>query len=146
MTCKPTTHTAKYVRDNLHWSLRESSNLRPKLLPLNFHGLCAEFELIVVIQFAHTTHIPQIVQDIFYAMVINEVVELGLSSRDAIGRIMLDLQELRWDIIETWLQDIDKRLRDAQVPHLVEMVYNPQSSPEVTTRLRGAPPVSSDEE
>ncbi|KAJ8435521.1 hypothetical protein Cgig2_032108 [Carnegiea gigantea] len=62
------------------------------------------------------------------------------------GRMMRDLQELKWNIIDTWLQDIDERLRDAQVPHLVEMVYNPQPCPEVTLRLRGAPPISSDED
>jgi len=86
------------------------------------------------------------VQAIFCAMVINNVVELGLSSRDAMGRMMLGLQELKWGIVEAWLLSIDERLRDAQVPHLVEMVYNPQPRPEVTSRLRGAPPVSSDEE
>ena len=40
------------------------------------------------------------VQAIFYAMVINEVAERGLSSRDAMGCMMLDLQELTWDIVE----------------------------------------------
>ncbi|KAJ8428175.1 hypothetical protein Cgig2_015616 [Carnegiea gigantea] len=79
-------------------------------------------------------------------MVINEVAELGLSSRDAMRRMMRDLQEQRWDIVEMGLQDIDERLRHAQVPRLVEMVYNPQPRPEVTSRLRGATLVSSDEE
>ena len=86
------------------------------------------------------------VQATFYAMMINEVAELGLLSRDAIGPMILDLRELRWDITETWFQDIDERLRDAQVPCLVKMVYNPQPRPEVTLRLKGAPPVSSDKE
>ena len=54
------------------------------------------------------------VQAIFYAMVINEVAELGLSSRDTMGSMMRDLQDLKWDVIETWLQDIDERLRDAR--------------------------------
>ncbi|KAJ8429245.1 hypothetical protein Cgig2_026281 [Carnegiea gigantea] len=114
-TFQDTTHVAEYFRDNLYWSLRESSDLRPRLLPLNFHGLCPEFA-------------------IFYAMVINEVKELGLSSRDTMRRMMLDMQELRWDIVETWSQAIDERLRDAQ------------PCPEVTSRLRGAPSVSSDDE
>ena len=52
------------------------------------------------------------VQAIFYAMVINEVAELGLSRRDIMGRMMLDLQELKWDIVEAWLLSIDERLRD----------------------------------
>ncbi|KAJ8420401.1 hypothetical protein Cgig2_028073 [Carnegiea gigantea] len=119
--------------------MRESSYLHPRLLPLNFHSLCPEFKLLVAMQFARTAHIPEMVQAIFYAMVINEVAELGLSSRDAMGHMMLDLRELRWNIVDSWLQDIDERLRDAQVPRLVEMVYNPQPRPEVTSRLRGTP-------
>ena len=70
-------------------------------------------------QFAHTAHIPEMVQAIFYAMVINKMAELGLSSRDTMGRMMRDLQELKWDIFKTWLQDIDERLRDARFPALL---------------------------
>jgi len=62
------------------------------------------------------------------------------------GGMMLELRELRWDIVKAWLLYIDERLRDAQVPRLVEMVYNPQLCPEVTERLRDMPPPSSDEE
>ena len=46
-------------------------------------------------------------------MVINEAVELGISSRVSMDRMMLELQELKWDIVEVGLQDIDERLRDA---------------------------------
>ena len=86
-----TTQAAKYVRDNFRWSLREYFALRLKLLPLNFHGLCLDFYLLVGMQFVHTAYIPKMVQAIFYAMVLNEVAELGLSSRAAMDRIMLDL-------------------------------------------------------
>ncbi|KAJ8428663.1 hypothetical protein Cgig2_006284 [Carnegiea gigantea] len=51
-------------------------------------------------QFAHTGHIPEMVQVIFYAMVLNEAAELGLSSRFATDCMMLDLPELKWDIME----------------------------------------------
>jgi len=107
-----TTQAAKYVRDNFRWSLRESSALCPTLLPPNFHALCPNFELFVAIQFAHTTNIPEMVQVIFCAMVLNEAAELRLLSRAAMDRVMLDLWELKWDIIEVWLQDINERLRD----------------------------------
>ena len=60
--------------------------------------------------------------------------------------MMLDLQELRWDIVEMWLQDIDERLMHSQFLRLVEIVYNPQLCLEVTSRLRGAPLVSSNKE
>jgi len=42
-----TTHVAEYVRDNLCWSVRESSSLLSNLLRLNFEGLCLEFDHIV---------------------------------------------------------------------------------------------------
>ncbi|KAJ8428285.1 hypothetical protein Cgig2_027417 [Carnegiea gigantea] len=115
-TFRNTTHAAKYVRDNLRWS------------------------------FAHATRIPEMVQAIFYAMVISDAEGLRLSSRDAMGDMMLELQELRWGIVEAWLLSINERLRDAQVLHLVEMVYNPRPCPEVTSRLTGAPSLLSDEE
>ena len=51
---------------------------------------------------------------------------------------MLDLEELRWDIIEAWLLSIEDMLKNAKVPHLVETVYNPQPCPAVTSRLRDA--------
>ncbi|KAJ8427752.1 hypothetical protein Cgig2_008556 [Carnegiea gigantea] len=79
-----TTQAAEYP-------LREFSPLRPKLLPLNFHGLCPNFDHLMVMQFAHTCHIPKMVQATFYAIVLNEAAELGLLSRVAMDRMMLDL-------------------------------------------------------
>ncbi|KAJ8429460.1 hypothetical protein Cgig2_015312 [Carnegiea gigantea] len=99
-TFRNTTHVAEYVRDNLRWSLRESSSIRPNLLPLHFERLCPEFDHIMAMQFAHAARIPEMVQAIFYAMVISDAAELRLSSRDAMGDMMLELQELRWNIME----------------------------------------------
>ncbi|KAJ8420088.1 hypothetical protein Cgig2_002029 [Carnegiea gigantea] len=139
-------HATEYVRDNLRWSVRESSSLRSNLLPLHFMAYYFEFDHIVVMQFAHAIHIPQMMQAIFYAMVINDAVELRLIKKETRESLMLDLQELRWDIIEAWLLSIEDKLKDAQVPRLVETVYNPRPHPVVTSRLRDAPPLSSDEE
>ncbi|KAJ8436377.1 LOW QUALITY PROTEIN: hypothetical protein Cgig2_032198 [Carnegiea gigantea] len=71
-TFQDTTHTAEYVRDNLYWSVSESSSLHPNLLPLHFVALCPEFDHIVAMQFAHVAQIPKMVQAIFYAVVIND--------------------------------------------------------------------------
>jgi len=97
-------------------------------------------------QFAYAAHIPEIVQAIFYAMMINDAAELRLIRREIKESLMLDLQELRWDIIKVWLLSIEDRLKDTQVPHLVGTVYNPQPHPAVTSRLRDAPLLSSNEE
>ncbi|KAJ8437776.1 hypothetical protein Cgig2_024080 [Carnegiea gigantea] len=110
---RSTSNSLRWFRENLRWLVTKSSNLRPNLLPLNFKGLCPKFDHLVAIQFAHATHIPEMVQSIFYTMVINDVAKPGLLSRDAMGRMMLDLLELKWDIIKAWLVRIDERLRDA---------------------------------
>ncbi|KAJ8428676.1 hypothetical protein Cgig2_006350 [Carnegiea gigantea] len=145
-TFRDTTHAAEYVKDNIRWSMRESSSLRLNLLSLHFVAFCPEFDHTVAMQFAHAAHIPEMVQAIFYAMVINDTAEPRLLSRETMGSLMLDLKELRWDIIEAWMLFVEERLRGAQVPRLVETVYNPWSRPEVTSRLRDAPLPSSDEE
>jgi len=116
------------------------------LLPLHFVALCPEFDHTVAMQFAYASHIQKLVQAIFYAMVINYAMEPRLLSREAMGTLILGLQELRWDIVEAWLLSIEEGLRDAQVSLLVEMVYNPRPRPEVTSTLRDAPLASSDEE
>ncbi|KAJ8445062.1 hypothetical protein Cgig2_022582 [Carnegiea gigantea] len=99
--CNPLDISAvEYVRDNLRWSMRESSSLRPNLLYLHFMAYCPRFGHIVAMQFAYAAHIPEMVQAIFYAMVINDAAELRLIRRETGESLMLDLQKLRWDIIE----------------------------------------------
>jgi len=144
-TFQNTTHAVEYVKENLCWFIRESLSLHPNLLLLNFEGLCPEFDHIMVMQFAYVAHIPEMVQAIFYAMEINNVAELGLSNRDAMGRMMVDLQELRWDIVEAWLLSIDERLRDAQVPPLLRWFIS-SAVPESDFKAEGCTLLSSDEE
>ncbi|KAJ8433817.1 hypothetical protein Cgig2_017887 [Carnegiea gigantea] len=98
-----TEQAAEYVRDNFHWSLRELSTLWPNLLHKNHHGHCPNFELLVTMRYAESSHTPEMIQAIFYAMVLNEVAELGLSSRIAMDCMMSALRELKWDVIESWL-------------------------------------------
>ncbi|KAJ8419984.1 hypothetical protein Cgig2_021356 [Carnegiea gigantea] len=95
-----TTYAAEYVKDNLCWSVRESSSLHPNLLSLHFVALCPDIDHTVAMQFAHAVHIPEMVQAIFYAMVINEAVELRLLSRETMESLILDLQEMSGDVPE----------------------------------------------
>ncbi|KAJ8424287.1 hypothetical protein Cgig2_003269 [Carnegiea gigantea] len=99
-TFQDATQAAEFVRDTFRCPLREFTALHPKLLPLNLHSLCPNFDLLVGMQFAYTAHIPEMVQAIFYTMMLNETIELGLSSKAVMDRMMLDLQELKWDIME----------------------------------------------
>jgi len=75
--------------------VRETSSLRPNLLPLHFTAYYPEFDHIVAMQFAHAAHIPEIVQAIFYAMVINDAAKLRLIRRETRESLMLDLRKLR---------------------------------------------------
>ncbi|KAJ8438792.1 hypothetical protein Cgig2_023826 [Carnegiea gigantea] len=81
-TFRDTAQAAEYVKDNLRWSVRESSSLHPNPLPLHFMACCPKFDHIVVMQFAHTAHIPEMMQAIFYTMVINDAAELRLIRRE----------------------------------------------------------------
>ncbi|KAJ8437664.1 hypothetical protein Cgig2_028602 [Carnegiea gigantea] len=88
---RDTAQAVEYVRDNLRWSMRESSSLHPNLLPLHFTAYCPEFDHIMAMQFVHATYIPEMVQAIFYAMVINDMAELRLIRRETEESLMLDL-------------------------------------------------------
>ncbi|KAJ8451345.1 hypothetical protein Cgig2_014117 [Carnegiea gigantea] len=112
---RDTVQAAEYVRGNLCWSVRETSSLYPNLLPLHFTAYCPEFDHIVAMQFAHAAHIPEMVQAIFYAMVINDATKLRLIRRETRESLMLDLRKMRWDIIEVWMLSIEDKLKDAQV-------------------------------
>ena len=52
-----TEQVPEYVRRNFLWSLRESSTLRPSLLPENHHGLSLNFDLLMAMQYAHNSRI-----------------------------------------------------------------------------------------
>jgi len=58
-------------------------------------------------------------------MVVNDAVELGLSSRITIDCMMSLLQELNWAVIEYWLWGIEERLKRAQITHLIDLIANP---------------------
>ncbi|KAJ8431019.1 hypothetical protein Cgig2_003834 [Carnegiea gigantea] len=101
---------SEYVQDIFCWPLRESSALRPNLLPVDHHGLFLSFDLGVVTQYAHNYNILEMVHAIFYAMVLNDVVKLGLGSRLSRDCMMWVLQKLDWAPLKSWLGNIENRL------------------------------------
>ncbi|KAJ8438935.1 hypothetical protein Cgig2_012830 [Carnegiea gigantea] len=54
------------------YSLRDPSTLGPRPLPSDYHGLCPCFDLEVATRYARDSNIPEMVQIIFYAMVIDD--------------------------------------------------------------------------
>ncbi|KAJ8443577.1 hypothetical protein Cgig2_020664 [Carnegiea gigantea] len=71
---------ALHVWETFNWRVR--SVARPPLLLLeNYHNLCLDFILAVVQEAARDFRILILVQVTFYAMVVNEALELGVLSR-----------------------------------------------------------------
>ena len=65
------------------------------------------------------------VQIIFYAMVIDDTAELGLSRRLTMDYVMWVMQKLDWGPVEACLGDNDQTLRATQASHLVDPPANP---------------------
>jgi len=143
-----TSQATDYVRESLLWPLRDLSSRCPSFLPENHHGLCPNFNLRGAEKYAHKSSIPEMTQAIFYAMVLNDAVELGVSSRVIVNAIKSVLRSLNWAITESWLRRNGERLRKAQIPYLIELVANPVSAGDLKedSRLSDAPFPSSDEE
>ncbi|KAJ8422441.1 hypothetical protein Cgig2_019158 [Carnegiea gigantea] len=104
---RDTVQAMEYIRDNVRWSMRETSSLRPNLLPLHFMAYCPNLHML--------PHMLEMVQAIFYAMVVNDTAKLRLIRGETGETLMLDLRKLRWYIIEAWLLSIKDKLKDAQV-------------------------------
>ncbi|KAJ8428869.1 hypothetical protein Cgig2_010811 [Carnegiea gigantea] len=129
--------TMDFVTDNL-CLVRESSSLRPNLLPLHFMAYYPEFDHIVAMQLTHAAHIPEMMQAIFYAMDSNipEVVQ-------AIFYAMV-----MWDPFEFWFENVEYRLRAARAlrPMNPPADLTSSSGPVEASGLSDASPMSSDEE
>ena len=76
-----TKETTDHVRETFKWNLRRASH-PPHPLPEDYRGLCPSFTVLDAEEAAHGFNIPKIVQGTFYAMVVNDAVELFVVSRD----------------------------------------------------------------
>ncbi|KAJ8427243.1 hypothetical protein Cgig2_016935 [Carnegiea gigantea] len=76
-----TEQAVDYVRATFRWHLSEVSRpFRP--LPENYHDLCPYFDLDMAEESTQDFLIPEITQAVFYTMVVNNAVELAVTSRD----------------------------------------------------------------
>ncbi|KAJ8432238.1 hypothetical protein Cgig2_007639 [Carnegiea gigantea] len=76
-----TEQAAEYVRDHFRWTLTDPSVPSPWPLLSDYRDLCPRFDLGVAMRCARDSNIPEMVQTIFYAMVIDDTAEFGLSHR-----------------------------------------------------------------
>ncbi|KAJ8444094.1 hypothetical protein Cgig2_025095 [Carnegiea gigantea] len=102
---------AEYICDHFRWPLRDPSAPGCRPLPSDYHGLYPRFDLGVAMRYACDSDIPKMVQIIFYAMIINDAVELDLSCRLTMDCVMWAMRKLDWGPMEAWLGDNGRRLR-----------------------------------
>ncbi|KAJ8435297.1 hypothetical protein Cgig2_026389 [Carnegiea gigantea] len=89
---------ALHVWETFKWRLRSVAR-PPWSLPENYRDLCSDFILADVEEAAHDFHIPELVQALFYAMVVNEALQLGILIRSMVEDLKAALQAR-----DTWLQ------------------------------------------
>ncbi|KAJ8422576.1 hypothetical protein Cgig2_027657 [Carnegiea gigantea] len=65
--------------------------------------LCPGFTLPYADEAACDFDIPEIVQAMFYAMLVNDAVDLSVVRRDMAGDLKSTLNGLRWTTFESWL-------------------------------------------
>ena len=82
-----------YVRETFKWHLRGAAR-SPRPLPENYHKLCPHFNLLVAEEAAQDFRIPEMIQAVFYAMVVNKAIELGVLSSDLAEHLKLCLKGL----------------------------------------------------
>ncbi|KAJ8436697.1 hypothetical protein Cgig2_027218 [Carnegiea gigantea] len=73
-----TREMANYVSESFIWCWRSASH-PPRPLPEDFHILCPRFSLFEAKGAVAGFELPEIVQATFYAMLLNEAVELGVA-------------------------------------------------------------------
>ncbi|KAJ8441277.1 LOW QUALITY PROTEIN: hypothetical protein Cgig2_013692 [Carnegiea gigantea] len=91
--------------------------LHARLVPLpeDYHILCPCFSLPAVEGAAADFELPKIVQATFYAMLLNEAVELGVVHDFMADGLRSALVGLRCSSFEVWMSRIDRKLREAAV-------------------------------
>ncbi|KAJ8425728.1 hypothetical protein Cgig2_001027 [Carnegiea gigantea] len=115
---------------------RRFSRLMPRFLLSKAEGAAADFEL------------PEIVQVTFYAMLLNEVVELGVAYDFTAKSLKSSLVGLRWSTFEVWMGCVDHVLRAAQLQRPADEVEirGPLDGQEEGSGSNSLPAPSGDEE
>ncbi|KAJ8428639.1 hypothetical protein Cgig2_017138 [Carnegiea gigantea] len=97
---------AEYIQEIFRWLLRETSAQRPRPLPEDHLIFSLSFNLGMATRYAQDSNIPEMVQAIFYAMVVNKVAERGIMCRILAKYLMWALQQLHWGPFEFWFENV----------------------------------------
>jgi len=105
---------ANYVRETFIWRWRGASRT-PRLLPEDFYVLCPCFSLAEAEVAAAEFDLPEIVQVMFYAMLLNKTLELGVAHEYTAKSMKSSLVGLRWSTFEVSMHIMDEVIRGAQL-------------------------------
>ncbi|KAJ8439996.1 hypothetical protein Cgig2_022678 [Carnegiea gigantea] len=100
------------------WSqdhIRGKVSYPPRPLPKDHWDLCPSFTLTDAKETTCDFDIPEIVQATFYAMVVNNAVELFVVSTDMARALKSTLKGLRWTTFESYLSVNKRALLEAQL-------------------------------
>jgi len=101
-----TERAADHARETFKWHLRGVAR-PPQLLLEKYRDLCLYFNLAVAEEATQDFCIPNMIHVVFYAMVINIALELGVLSKDLVEHLTSSLEGLCWYMCEAWPQ-LDK--------------------------------------
>ncbi|KAJ8446021.1 LOW QUALITY PROTEIN: hypothetical protein Cgig2_012365 [Carnegiea gigantea] len=96
-----TEEMANHIRKTFNWHLKRVT-CPSQSLSENYHDLCLDF--ILFDKTPHDFHIPEMIQAVFYTMVVNEALELGILSKNLAEHLRSALEGLWWFIFEAWRQ------------------------------------------
>jgi len=99
-------------------------------------------------RYAQDSNIPEMVQAIFYVIIVNEVIEQGVMYIISVRCLMWALQQLHWDPFEFWVENVRYKLRGVRALRPVNppAVLASSSGPVGALGLGDAPHMSSDKE
>ena len=89
-----------HIRETFKWHLRMASRPPRQLLEV-YRDSCSSFTLSDAEEAARYFNIPEIVQATFYVMLLNDILELSVVSRDMAGGLKLTHKGLRWTTFES---------------------------------------------
>ncbi|KAJ8434208.1 hypothetical protein Cgig2_015697 [Carnegiea gigantea] len=105
---------ADYVRESFIWHWKRAT-FPSRLLPKYYHVPCPHFSLPEAKGAAADFELPEMVQVTFYAMLLNEAVELDVVRGFMVEGLKSTLVRLRWSSFEAWMSRVNHELREAQL-------------------------------
>ncbi|KAJ8429441.1 hypothetical protein Cgig2_021093 [Carnegiea gigantea] len=109
-----TREMTNYMRESFIWHSRSALHL-PRPLLEDFRVLCPRFSLFEAEGATADFELPEIVQVTFYAILLNEEVELGVAHDFTAESMKPSFIGLRWSTFEVWMDCVDLTLRGAQL-------------------------------